>query len=154
MEGCTTEHYRRSEEEYTRTTYFPQAHQPPFRNVNGIIAADVIQRHLLKFVQMDPTILATNLFTKKLLSKPSFRKILDSQAPEKDLTRGLLESLEIIKVDGGKFNDLLLILADDSVNKQLMVSLMTEYGECSTLLQSYVASPPTLNEKEGSSLLL
>ena len=137
MEGCTTERYRRSEEEYTRTTYFPQAHQPFFRNVNGIIAADVIQRHLLKFVQMDPTILATNLFTKKLLSKPSFRKILDSQAPEKDLTRGLLESLEIIKLDGGKFNDLLWILADDSVHKQLMVSLMTEYGECDYIMEHF-----------------
>ena len=134
MEGRTTEHYGRSEAEYTRTEYFSQAHQPPFRNVNGIIAADVIQRHLLKFLQMDSRSLAIILFSKKLLSKRSLRKILNSQAPEKDLTQGLLESLEIIKVDGGKFNDLLLILADDSVHKQLMVSLMTEYGECSTLL--------------------
>ena len=137
MEGRTTEHYRRSEEEYTRTTYFPQPHQPPFRNVNGVIAADVIERHLLKFVQMDPTILATNLFTKKLLSKPSFRKILDSQASEKDLARGLLESLEIIKSNGGKFNDLLLIPVDDSVHEQLMVSLMTEYGECNYIMEDF-----------------
>ena len=127
VEGCTTKHYRRSEEEYKRTL-----HQPLFRSVNGVIAADVIDRHLHKLTQIDATFLATNLYSKKLLSKRSLRKILNSQAPEKDLTQGLLESLEIIKVDGGKFNDLLLMLADDSVHKQLMVSLMTEYGECST----------------------
>ena len=133
VEGCTTEHYRRSEEEYKRTTFC--LHQHLFQSVNGVIAADVIDRHLHKLTQIDATFLATNLYSKKLLSKPNLKKILNSQRPDNDLAQGLLESSEIIKSNGRKFNDFLLILADESVHEELMESLKNEYGESKYIME-------------------
>ena len=97
--------------------------------VNGEIAADVIQENFTKLTErIEATWLVTNLFEKKLLSKPILNKVLTLNSPE-NLSLALLESANIIKLNGEKFNDLLKILAKDSVYESLIAFLKTDYGK-------------------------
>ena len=76
---------------------------------------------------MDSTWLAECLFTKKLLSKARFEKVLNSPL---NLNRALLETCDYIKCNGDAFNEFLLVLFDDPVHKPLVMFLKREYGKC------------------------
>ena len=97
--------------------------------VNGEIAADVIQENFTELTErIEATWLVNNLFEKKLLSKPTLNKVLTLNSPE-NLSLALLESANFIKSNGEKFNDLLKILAKDSVYESLIAFLKTDYGK-------------------------
>ena len=97
--------------------------------VNGEIAADVIRENFTKLTErIEATWLVTNLFEKNLLPKPILNKVLINDSLE-NLSLALLKSADIIKSDGEKFNDFLVILAKDSVYKSLIPSLKTDYGK-------------------------
>ena len=131
--GIETEQiqYRRYQHEdlqYTRTVHSGYQ-QPSFliqSPVNGAIAAEVIQGNFPRLLEIDAKWLANHLFSKKLLSQPILRKIMDS--PD-NLSLALFQSSEFMKSNGDKFNDFLLILHDELAYKTLVTSLKTEYGE-------------------------
>ena len=134
-EGSTTEQfqYRRLEEELNFTRTIPPQ-QPSFliqSPVNGFIAAEVIQENFPRLLEIDAKWLANHLFSKKLLSQPILKKIMES--PD-NLTSALLESYEFIKSDGETFNDFLSILCGELAYKSLVTALKTEYGEYNKLL--------------------
>ena len=95
--------------------------------VDGLIAADVMRENFTKFTDMDSTWLAECLFTKKLLSKARFMKVLNSPG---HLNCALLETCDIVKSNGEAFNDFLLVLLDEPVHKPLAMLLKSEYGKC------------------------
>ena len=95
--------------------------------VDGLIAADVMRENFTKFTDMDPKWLAECLYTKKLLSKARFEKVLHSPG---NLNSALLETCGIVKSDGEAFNDFLLVLLDEPVHKPLVMVLKKEYGKC------------------------
>ena len=129
-EGSTAEQfqYRRLQEELNYTRIIPPQ-QPSFliqSPVNGFIAAEVIQENFPRLLEIDAKWLGDHLYSKKLLSKPILKKIMES--PD-NLTSALLESSEFIKYDGDTFNDFLSILHDELAHKSLVTALKTEYGE-------------------------
>ena len=95
--------------------------------VDGLIAAEVMRENFTKFTDMDPTWLAESLFTKKLLSKACFKKVLNSPG---HLNSALLETCDIVKSNGEAFNDFLLVLLDEPVHTPLAMALESEYGKC------------------------
>ena len=94
--------------------------------VDERIAAEVIQEAFPRLLQVDTNSLAANLFSKNLISIPTFIKVNDSP---QNLSRALLEAHGRIKKDGEKFNEVLLILADEPVDEDLALFLKTEYGK-------------------------
>ena len=141
-EGSTIEQFqlRRLQEElnFTRTIHPPGYQKPSFliqSPVNGFIAAEVIQENFPTLLEIDAKWLANHLFSKKLLSQPIFRKVMDSS---ENLSLALLESSKFMKSNGEKFNDFLLILHNELAYESLVTSLKTEYGEYITNYYWYI----------------
>ena len=120
--------YQREQFQYTKIAnpVHPQHRFQVQSPVDGRIAAKIIQEAFPRLLQVDTDSLVGGLFSKYLISIPTFNKVNDS--PE-NLKRALLEALGIIKKYGEKFNELLLILADEPVHEDLALFLKTEYGE-------------------------
>ena len=120
--------YQREQFQYKKIAnpVHPQHQYQVQSPVDGSLAAKVIQEAFPRLLQVDAKWLAANLFSKNLLSIPMFNKVNDS--PE-NLSRALLEAHGRIKKDGEKFNEVLLILADEPVHEDLALFLKTEYGE-------------------------
>ena len=121
-------HYQREQFQYKKIAnpVHPQHRFQVQSPVDGSLAAKVIQEAFPQLVQVDAKWLAAHLFSKNLISIPTFNKVNDS--PE-NLSRALLETHGGIRKDGEKFNEVLLILADEPVCEDLALFLKTEYGE-------------------------